>query len=245
MGKLNFEGLSKINDSLQPKPLVQRIKDSLEDTETTEEAKEVIREAIASGEDPQEVAEAAVDVLSSAIDVLEEKVAAAEAAPAAPEVPVGDALVQKVNALKSKIKDELEETETTEDAVKVALANLDGEAPEVVLQAVTEVLAETVDALEEKVNEAPAIESIEEMTDEEIEDSFKALRQARLKRAQIRDSKNRLKLIKDSYHEGDPFDACGIKGKVHKVLEDHLEIETTNEDGDVEIKEVAFDDLDA
>lgn len=187
MGKINFEGLSKICDSAKT-PLAQRIKDSLEATESTEEAKTVVREAIENGEDPVEVAETVVEVLGSAVDVLQEKV---DAIPAAPELPVGDAKVEKLTALKKKIKDELEGTETTEDAVKVALANLEGEAPEIVLEAVTEVLAETVDALEEKVNAAPAEgEKYEEMSDEEIEDSFKALRQERLKRAKIRDNKN-------------------------------------------------------
>lgn len=52
--------------------------------------------------------------------------------------------------LKKKIKDSLDETETTNEAVEAALAEITPDAPaEQVLAAVVEVLAETIDMLSE------------------------------------------------------------------------------------------------
>lgn len=52
-------------------------------------------------------------------------------------------------SLKKKIKDELLETETTEDAVTACLNALEGQPAEQVLAATVEVLAEAIDAIQE------------------------------------------------------------------------------------------------
>ena len=51
-------------------------------------------------------------------------------------------------SLKKKIKDEMLETETTEDAVTACLNALEGQPAEQVLAATVEVLAEAIDALQ-------------------------------------------------------------------------------------------------
>jgi len=55
--------------------------------------------------------------------------------------------------LKKKIKDDLEETETTDEAIETALSEITPEAPaEQVLSAVIEVLGDTIDDLQEQVD---------------------------------------------------------------------------------------------
>lgn len=89
-----------------------------------------------------------------------------------------------------KVKDALEETETTEDAVCAALDTITVDTPaEDVLAAVIEVLGETVDELQaeddeytdEEIDEVEDIPEDEDTIDSEIEDSLK--RVAALKRA--------------------------------------------------------------
>lgn len=56
--------------------------------------------------------------------------------------------------LKKKIKDDLLETETTDEAVEAALSNINEDTPaEQVVAAVTEVLGETIDVLQEAVED--------------------------------------------------------------------------------------------
>jgi soluble cytochrome b562 len=58
--------------------------------------------------------------------------------------------------LRKKIKDALEETETTEAAIEAALQEITPEAPaEQVLAAVIEILGETIDELEGEANADP------------------------------------------------------------------------------------------
>lgn len=67
-------------------------------------------------------------------------------------------------SLKKKIKDEMLETETTEDAVAACLNALEGQPAEQVLAATVEVLAEAIDALQGA--EEPELEP-EEVVEEE------------------------------------------------------------------------------
>lgn len=59
-------------------------------------------------------------------------------------------ITDSYKSLKKKIKDDLEDTETTEAAVEAALADITPEAPaEQVLAAVVEILGDTIDTLQE------------------------------------------------------------------------------------------------
>lgn len=92
-----------------------------------------------------------------------------------------------------KVKDALEDTETTEDAVCAALDTITEDTPaEDVLATVVEVLGETIDELQaeddeytdEELDEIEDIPEDEESIDSEIEDSLK--RAAALKRAKTK-----------------------------------------------------------
>lgn len=64
--------------------------------------------------------------------------------------------------LKRKIKDDLEETETTDEAIETALSEITPEAPaEQVLSAVIEVLGDTIDDLQEQVDLGEGDEDVE------------------------------------------------------------------------------------
>lgn len=92
-----------------------------------------------------------------------------------------------------KVKDALEDTETTEDAVCAALDTITEDTPaEEVLATVVEVLGDTIDELQaesdeytdEELDEVEDIPEDEESIDSEIEDSLK--RVAALKRAKTK-----------------------------------------------------------
>ena len=72
--------------------------------------------------------------------------------------------------LKTKIKDELEDTESTSEAIQVALDNLEvAEEPEQAVAAVVEVLSDVLETIEETANIAE--EGLnEEFPEEELED---------------------------------------------------------------------------
>lgn len=69
--------------------------------------------------------------------------------------------------LKKKIKDDLLETETTDEAVEAALSNINEDTPaEQVVAAVTEVLGETIDTLQEAVEEG-GDDDLDDLPDDE------------------------------------------------------------------------------
>lgn len=84
-------------------------------------------------------------------------------ADSAPKKPLkGKSLIQRrrvsdsFRTLKRKIKDSLDETETTEDAIIAVEQFLDTEEPQEVIQATVEVLADIIDKLEEVGNGSSA-----------------------------------------------------------------------------------------
>lgn len=63
-------------------------------------------------------------------------------------------LSDSYKSLLKKIKDELEETESTQEAVEVALANINEETtPQEVVTAVVEVFADVIESMEDKIEE--------------------------------------------------------------------------------------------
>ena len=149
-------GASKLMDMRKFKMLKKRIKDELEETETTEAAVDVVKSALTDC-DPAEVVTCAVEILAEAVDVLQEKndtltEELADSRRTVRELKNKKALKnvadrKSFSKLKKQIKDELEETETTEDAVGVVVNYLDSQEPEDVVRAALEVIGETVDEL--------------------------------------------------------------------------------------------------
>lgn len=95
------------------------------------------------------------------IDALKKRVALKKAADARKSV-IADSskkysvfkITDSYKALKKKIKDDLEETQSTDEAVECALNELTPDTPaEQVLAAVVETLGETIDDLEEQVSD--------------------------------------------------------------------------------------------
>jgi len=183
MGNLDFKNLAKIADDTQRKDdkrqkriadhkakeqfnaLKKRIKDELEETESTEEAVEVVNNIMAeAGSDPAEVTKAAIEVMSEAVDFLEEKANTLEADKKELETELADSKKNQkpeqkkvmdadtFKAFKKKVKDALEETESTEEATTTVTEFLEEAAPEDVVKAAVEVLAEAVDQLQTVVD---------------------------------------------------------------------------------------------
>lgn len=96
-----------------------------------------------------------------------------------------------------KVKDALEDTETTEDAVCAALDTITEDTPaEDVLAAVVEVLGDTIDELQaeeeytdEELDEIEDIPEDEESIDSEIEDSLKRVAALKRAKSKLADSK--------------------------------------------------------
>lgn len=128
--------------------------------------------------------------------------------------------------LKKKIKDDLLETETTDAAIEAVEVALENAAPEEVLAAAVEILSETVDVLQEQIDQNPPVDPAPE--EEYIEDSVT--------------HKGKLR-VKDSFNVGELFEGNGVTGKIKEVKEDSIIVETQNEDGDVEDKEVKISDI--
>lgn len=139
----------RISDSLKRKSLKRRIKDELDETETTAEAINVVSEAL-KNEPAEEVALAAVEILSETVDFLQEQLEAKESTETVTDnkKPKGGL---KFRQLKKKIKDELEETETTAEAVDVIVSYLESQDPKDVIHAAIDVIGQTVDELQEMV----------------------------------------------------------------------------------------------
>ena len=83
---MNYKNLSKVSDSAVKKPtgsrvcdsvkrhkeMYQRVKDALEDTESTEEAVDSLVDICAEGADPVEVLQATTEFFGALVDRLEE-----------------------------------------------------------------------------------------------------------------------------------------------------------------------------
>lgn len=137
---IDFSKLSSVCDSLQnSKPGAVKVKDSKNQGLTVEQLKKV-KDAI-------------------------KKAKAATPTHKASAIKVKDSY----KSLVKKIKDELEETETTEQVVETALDNITAETPaEDVLVAVVEALGETIDQLEEN-QEVPEDEVPEDELEETVD----------------------------------------------------------------------------
>jgi hypothetical protein len=87
-----------------------------------------------------------------------------------PKQQISDAAVKvaRFKRIKDELEDDLSNTETTEEAVDVALEKLENEDPEEVVKALVEVLAEKFDELaaEEEAIETPAEEAMETPAEE-------------------------------------------------------------------------------
>jgi len=114
-----------------------------------------------------------------------------------------DSRAKSYFALRKRIKDELEETESTEEAIEAAVNVLQEEAtaaPEDVLAAVVEVLSDVVDTMpaSEASEELPAEEDnydeYDETEDEEVADSLR--RRQLIRRNVVADARERAMLRK-------------------------------------------------
>lgn len=121
----------------------------------------------------------------------------------------------KRRTFKRKLKDELTETESTEEAVDVVIAALEDASPEEVLEAVVEILGETIDMLDTNQGGEDEEEPEEEPEEEHLEDSRKMRRGLKQKHIKDKNIRNRpLRKVKD----GDPGDDFKVeKGDIVKL----------------------------
>lgn len=135
--KVTMGDQHKIADSRRKQGVKKSLRKRLMDTETTEDAVAVATEALAD-EEPSEVLEAVVEILGGTIDELETQLADSK---------------KKKNVIKAKkvidsLKKKLMDTDTTEDAVSVAVEALQDAEPEDVIEATIEVLGGVIDDLQ-------------------------------------------------------------------------------------------------
>lgn len=216
LSEINVNLKKKVNDSASISTEARRkylaTKQKLSDSVRSADTKKIFDSAIEALKDstPEHVIRALVSLLAKKDSTPKRKKYAE----------IKDSETYK--ALKKKIKDEMLETETTEDAIEVVQNALDNAAPEEVLSAAVEILAETVDVLQEQLPENQG-------SDEDyIEDS--ATHKGKLR-------------VKDSFTVGETFEGNGVKGKIKEVKEDSIIVETQNEDGDVEDKEINISEI--
>lgn len=142
----------KIADSKKPATRVKskklilkkKLRDALNDTETTDEAVEVAIDTL-QGQDPADAIAATVEVLGETIDKLDS------------DRTVNDSKKQRTKnyrALKKKLMDALQETESTSEAVNAAVDMLEGEDPVDVVSAAVEILSGVVDDLYSQVEDS-------------------------------------------------------------------------------------------
>ena len=125
----------RIMDSRRKKSLKRSVREKIMDTESTDEAIQVALDAL-QDEEPADVVQAVVEVLSETIDQLDDQVA--------------DSRKRKSIGLfdKKSFRKAIMDTETTEEAKDVAVEALSTAEPKEVIEAVVEVLSETIDDLQ-------------------------------------------------------------------------------------------------
>ena len=155
-GAGQVEGDSPIPDSLKKK-----VADALGETDSTEAAIKAALECINpdEGATAEAVLSAVTEVLSGTIDTLEAQLPSVEEGSEEnnpgnnPEV-LGDSAKKKLSdskkaSMKKRIRDAMEETTTTEDAIEAAVSNIDPEAtPEDVCETVIEIMSEIINELQ-------------------------------------------------------------------------------------------------
>lgn len=125
----------RIMDSRRKKSLKRSVREKIMDTESTDEAIQVALDAL-QDEEPADVVQAVVEVLSETIDQLDDQVA--------------DSRKRKSIGRfdKESFRKSIMDTETTEEAKDVAVEALSTAEPKEVIEAVVEVLSETIDDLQ-------------------------------------------------------------------------------------------------
>ena len=144
-GLLDAESI-RISDSKRQRTMQRSLKSKLMDTESTEEAVDVAVEAL-EGAEPEEVVTAVVQALSGTIEELAEQVKDSERKLKAFQGKRSDSKKGRIPFSKKLFKEMIMDTESTEEAVDVAVEALETADPEEVVRASIELLGSVVDEL--------------------------------------------------------------------------------------------------